>query len=229
MSNAKILIVDDDPAIRKVVKKALEKENMQAFEKSCGRTAIEEVENTVFDLIILDINMKEVDGFEVVSEVRKKGIDTPIFLLSGRIEDHDKILGLGLGADDYITKPFSSAVLVAMVKAQLRRLKANAFLKKHYIDLPPFKFDKDSFKLYKNDREINLTSKETKLVKFFLENPNRVFSKEQLYCNIWNDIAIDDGTVMVYIRHLRTKIEDDPKNPQYIKTVWGIGYKFHIE
>ncbi|MGE4283516.1 MAG: response regulator transcription factor [Clostridia bacterium] len=228
MSKERILVVDDERAIRKLITKCLNQENMLTYEASCGKEAFEMLSQNTFDLIILDIMIGDIDGFEVIKKIRNDKITVPILLLSGRSEDHDKILGLGIGADDYITKPFSPAVLCAHVKAHIRRNKELADLQKigSILSIGAFKFDFNTYKLFKNDIEIPLSSKEIMLIKFFLENPNRVFTKEQLYQNVWGDSIIDDNSIMVYIRHLRTKIEDDPKNPVHIQTVWGIGYKF---
>ncbi len=230
MSKEKILIVDDEEYIRKVIIKSLQRENFLTFEATCGKEALELIKQNSFDLIILDIMMEDMDGLEIIKIIRSEGVNIPILILSGRIEDYDKILGFGIGADDYITKPFSPAVLCARVKAHIRRNKELIDVKEKSTKLKadPFIFNLNTYKLFRNDEEIFLSSKETMLMKFFIEHPNQVFSKEQLYQNIWGDTIIDDNSIMVYIRHLRTKIEDDPKNPRYIQTVWGIGYKFTV-
>ncbi len=228
MTKEKILVVDDEEHMRKYIKSALEAENMIVGTASGGNQAIEIIKSSKsdYDLVVLDVIMDDLDGFEVVKHLRNLHINIPIFLLSGKYEDHNKILGLGLGADDYITKPFSPAVLCAKIKAYIRRNNIQNAGKKDFIIVPPFKFDYSTYRIYKNDEEIPLSSKETMLMKFFLENTNQVFSKEQLYQNVWSSTIIDDKTIMVYIWHLRNKIEDDVKNPRYLKTVWGIGYRF---
>ncbi|MCG8485151.1 MAG: response regulator transcription factor [Clostridia bacterium] len=230
MSKEKILVVDDEEQVRKVIIKSLLRENFITYSARYGKEALELINNNSFDLIILDIMMDDMDGLEIIRIIRNKGINIPILILSGRVEDHDKILGFGIGADDYITKPFSPAVLCAHVKAHIRRNKELIEMKEKSIRLKagPFTLNLNTYKLYKNNHEIMLSAKETMLLKFFMENPNQVFSKEQLYQNIWGDSIIDDNSIMVYIRHLRTKIEDNPKNPEFIQTVWGIGYKFVI-
>ncbi len=231
MSKEKILVVDDEESIRKMIKKSLDRENMLVFQAGCGKKALEMIEQNSFDLIVLDIMMEDIDGLEVIKKIRYQGINIPVLLLSGKNEDYDKILGFGIGADDYITKPFSPAVLCARVKAHIRRHKEIMASKEKAarIIVGPFNFNFNTYKCYKNNLEIPLSSKETMLIKFFMENPNQVFSKEQLYRNIWGETIIDDNSIMVYIRHLRTKIEDDPKNPKYIQTIWGIGYRFTVE
>jgi DNA-binding response OmpR family regulator len=229
MSKERILVVDDESDIRKMIKRALEMENMVVSLACGGNEAIATLKSSSFDLIVLDVMMNDMDGFEVVKHLRNAGVDIPIFLLSGKDEDYNKILGLGLGADDYITKPFSPAVLCAKIKAQIRRCQAGWSDKNNIIMAGPFRFDCNTYKLYKNEIEIHLSSKEIVLMKFFLMNQNQVFTKEQLYQNVWGDIIVDDKTIMVYICHLRNKIEADPQNPKYIKTVWGIGYIFSID
>lgn len=226
----KVLLVDDDRVICKMIKKALEPENISVFPASTEIEAEELIENQNFDLIILDIMLNDTDGFEVLKRMQMKGIEAPVIFLSGKKQDYDKILALGMGADDYITKPFSMAVLIAKIKAHLRRgekIKKMQNVSRKIIS-EPFVLDIDTYQLFKNGEEIMCTSKEIMLMKFFMENPNRVFTKDQLYEYVWRDSIIDNNSVMVYIRHLRKKIEDDPKHPKFLETVWGIGYKFSI-
>ncbi len=155
----------------------------------------------------------------------------PIIFLSGKTEDSDIIQGLNIGADSYITKPFSPSVLCAQVKSQIKRRQEilKDEVSSNFLINGPFKFDLSSYKFYKNDIELKLSSKETKLIKFFMEHPNQVFSKDQLYQNVWHDNAVDDNSIMVYVKYLRNKIEDIPNKPNYIKTVWGIGYQFSVK
>lgn len=226
----KVLLVDDDKVICKMIKKALEPENVSVFPASTEIEAEELIESHSFDLIILDIMLNDTDGFEILKKMQMNGIDAPVIFLSGKKQDYDKILALGMGADDYITKPFSMAVLIAKIKAHLRRsekIKKMQSVSRKIIS-EPFILDIDTYQLFKNGEEIMCTSKEIMLMKFFMENPNRVFTKDQLYEYVWRDSIIDNNSVMVYIRHLRKKIEDDPKHPKYLETVWGIGYKFKI-
>ena len=227
MSNKNILIVDDDKNVRITIRRVLEKENMTCTEASSGQEALSLLECSNFNLVILDINMDDMDGFEVLSTMRRSGINTPVIFLSGRSEDYDIILGLGLGADDYITKPFKPRVFSAMIKAALRRNKKTGI--ESYIEKGPFKFDTKKMRVYKEGKEIQLSSKEILLMKFFMENEGIVFTKDQLYNSIWNENIVGDNTIMVYIHHLRNKMEEDPANPKFIKTVWGLGYKFQCE
>lgn len=229
MSKSKVLVIDDDASVRRVIRRVLELENISVFEAENGRSGLRELLDNYFDLAVLDINMDDMDGYEVLNEIRRQGINTPVFLLSGRDADYDMISGYRIGADAYITKPFSPAVLSAMIKSQIIKNKRMTHVASQYIDLPPFRFDKNNFLLYKDGVEVPLSSKESKMVRFFMENSGKVFTKDQIYENIWNDAVVSDNTIMVFIRKLRTKIEDDPNNPKYLKTVWGIGYTFTVE
>lgn len=230
MRSFKVLLVDDDKVICKMIKKALEAENINIFSASTEIEAEKIIDNQNFDLIILDIMLNDTDGFEILKKIQMKGIEVPVIFLSGKKQDYNKILALGMGADDYITKPFSMAVLIAKIKAHLRRgekIKKMQNVSRKIIS-EPFVLDINTYQLFKNGEEIMCTSKEIMLMKFFMENPNRVFTKEQLYEYVWRDTVIDNNSVMVYVRHLRKKIEDLPKHPKYVKTVWGIGYKFSV-
>jgi DNA-binding response OmpR family regulator len=231
MNNARILITDDEECVRTLIKKSLERENMKVFQAKSGKETLNILQEESFDLIILDVMTGDMNGFDVLKEIRKTDVHTPVIMLSGRGEDYDKILGLGMGADNYITKPFSPAVLCAQVQAIIRRNKEIMNVKENTkkLTVGPFVFNYKTYKCYKNNDELPLTSKETKLMKFFMENPNQVFTKEQLYQNVWEDAIVDDNSIMVYIRHLRAKIEDNPEKPTYIQTVWGIGYRFSVE
>lgn len=229
MAGERILIVDDEESVRKLIKKSLIHENYSIVEASSGQLALTILNDAVFDLIVLDVMLGDQDGFELVKEIKNLGIKTPIILVTGRCEDYDKILGLGLGANNYITKPFSPAILCAHVKAQIRSYKE--FNKpqpnsSNFIIEGPFKFDLKTYRFYKNESLIDLSYKENQLMKFFIENPQQVFTKQQIYENMWSETIIDDNAIMVYMHNLRKKIEDCPKSPKHIITVWGIGYKF---
>ncbi len=229
MTKHRVLIVDDEDYIRKLIKKSFVNESYLIEEASNGSEALTLLKNNIFDLIILDVMLKDEDGFELIKEIKGMGFKAPIIFVSGRNEDYDKILGLGLGANNYITKPFSPAILCAHVKAQLRSYKEFSTEKgtlPNFILNGPFKFDLKTYRLYKNEKLIDLSYKENLLMKFFMENPEQVFTKEQLYENIWSDTIIDDNAIMVYMHQLRKKIEANPKSPKHIITVWGIGYKF---
>ncbi|MPM28602.1 Transcriptional regulatory protein AfsQ1 [bioreactor metagenome] len=230
MGKPKILIVEDDEAIRKLIYRTLTMEGMLVYQAENGEQGLEMICNTDFDLVVLDILMDGLSGYDVAKKIRNTNLQLPIIFLSGKKEDQDIIQGLYLGADSYITKPFSPAVLSAQVKSQIKRRKE---ILNENADSPslvhgPFRFDLNSYKFYKNDVEIKLSSKEVKLIKFFMENPNQVFTKEQLYESVWNSNEVDNNSIMVYMKYLRNKIEDNPSKPKHIKTVWGIGYQFSI-
>ena len=223
-----VLLVDDDMLIQKAIKTALIREQINVTTAISGNEALLLLKKYSYDTIIIDLVMPDIDGFDLISEIRNDKIFTPIIILSGKEEEHNKILGLGLGADDYLTKPFSINLLVSKIKAFYRR--SNMYQQSHNQDLivGPFRFCQNSFQIYKDNIALDLTAKEVLLLKFLLENPNKVFSKEQLYEKVWNNTAIDDNTIMVYIKRLRNKIEDSTKEPKFLKTVWGLGYKLDI-
>jgi len=231
MNKVKILIVEDEDAIRRLIYKTLTIDGMLVYQAENGNQGLEMINNNDFDLVILDILMDGLSGFDVAKEIRKKSLQLPIIFLSGKKEDEDIIEGLNIGADSYITKPFSPSVLCAQVKSQIKRRREILHDEVHsnFIVHGPFKFDLTSYKFYKNEEELKLSSKETKLIKFFMEHPNQVFSKEQLYQNVWHDNAVDDNSIMVYMKYLRNKIEDVPNKPKFLKTVWGIGYQFTVK
>lgn len=231
MDEFKVLIVEDDPSIRKLVDKTLTTQGMLVFQAENGETGLDMISKETFDLVILDIFMDDISGYEVAKEIRKHNLQIPIIFLSGKSQDEYIIKGLDIGADSYITKPFSPLVLSAQVKSKIKRnreIKTDEIKKPSAITQGPFKFDLKSYKFYKNNIEIKLSSKETKIIKFFMENPNQVFSKDELYKKIWNDNSSDDNSIMVYMKYLRDKIEEVPNKPKHIKTVWGIGYEFSV-
>lgn len=224
MADEKILVVDDDAAVRKILFRVLTANGMNCTLASSGEEALAFVRKQQYDLMIMDIMMGEIDGFEVVQAVRSAGCDTPIIILSAKSEDYNTIYGLDIGADDYIVKPFNPVLLGAKVKALIRRDRKSTG--GSTIASGPFLYNCDTMKLYKNGAEIPLSSKESIMMRLFMENAGRLFSKEQLYSQIWGDTIVDENAIMVYISHLRNKIEDDPKRPFYIRTVWGAGYRF---
>lgn len=228
MAEEHVLIIDDDPTVQRLLEKVMTSNQLIPSVAGSGEAALDQVRAHTFDLILLDINMGGMDGFHFLEAIRQRNISTPVIIVSGRNEDYDTLYGLELGADDYITKPFNPVVLGAKVKAMIRRNKQSSNLSSSVVKAGPFQFDKTTLKLRKDGKEIPLSSKETMMISFFLEHIGQVFSKEQLYQQIWGDWEVDDNTIMVHINHLRNKIEDNPKTPQYIVTVWGLGYKFVI-
>ncbi|MBI0577445.1 response regulator transcription factor [Neobacillus cucumis] len=227
----KILIVEDDLDIGELQQDYLEINGYDVELQTSGKEGLKRALNKEYDLLIIDIMLPEVDGFEICKQVRAvKNI--PILIVSAKKEDIDKIRGLGLGADDYIIKPFSPSELVARVKAHLaryERLIGNMETTKKEIRIRGLVIDEMARKVYVNDKKISLTAKEFDLLLFLAQHPNRVFSKEDLFESIWGmDSSGDITTITVHIRKIRGKIEKDPSNPQYIETVWGAGYMMSV-
>ena len=221
-----VLIVDDDKAVQTMLYKVIRSNGLAADMASGGQEALSLTENRKYDLILLDINMHGMDGFEVIQRLRSRGIKTPIIIVSGRQEDYDTLYGLDIGADDYITKPFNPIVLGAKVKALIRRSKGE--LGAAVIAAGPFRYNTSTLRFYKDDREILLSSKENSIMKLFIDNVNRIFSKDMIYDLVWGEAIIDENAIMVYINRLRQKIEEDPSHPAYIQTVRGLGYRFVV-
>jgi len=224
----RVLIVDDDDAVLTMLYKVIKSNGIEADTCSNGETALELVKKHSYDLILLDINMQGMDGFQVIEALRKQGIKTPIIILSGRAEDYDMLYGLDIGADDYITKPFNPIIVGAKVKALIRRSKNALDGSSDILTAGPFQYNTSTLRFYKNGKEILLSAKENAIMKLFIDNENRIFSKDMLYDLIWGESIIDENAIMVYINRLRAKIEDDPSNPKYIQTVRGLGYRFVI-
>lgn len=228
----RILIIEDDPVIAEVQKDYLEASGFRVEIAEDGEAGLAKAMEEEVDLIILDLMLPKTDGFEICRRIRREK-NIPILMVSAKKEDVDKIRGLGLGADDYLTKPFSVGELVARVKAHLsryERLTADARVKKrNEIRLRGIRIDRWSRKVFVHEREIALTAKEYDLLLFLIRHPNRVFSKEELFEKVWGMDAIgDNATVTVHISKLREKIEADPSNPQYIETIWGVGYRMKV-
>ena len=223
-----VLIVDDDDAVLTMLYKVIKSNGIEADTCSSGEAALEMVLHQTYDLILLDINMQGMDGFCVIETLRKQGIKTPIIILSGRAEDYDMLYGLDIGADDYITKPFNPIIVGAKVKALIRRSKNAMDGTCDILTAGPFQYNTSTLRFYKNGKEILLSAKENAIMKLFIDNENRIFSKDMLYDLIWGESIIDENAIMVYINRLRSKIEDDPSSPKYIQTVRGLGYRFVI-
>ncbi|WP_411349003.1 response regulator transcription factor [Paenibacillus sp. WLX2291] len=228
-----ILIIEDDEAIAAIERDYLEINHFAVEIADNGITGAERALSGQFDLILLDLMLPGEDGFSVCRRLRDK-LDIPILMVTAKQDDIDKIRGLGLGADDYIVKPFSPNELVARVKsnlAQYARLKAKlgANTDRSHIEIGPFLINTDAHRAYLKGRELDLKKKEFDLLHFLVDNSNIVFSKDTLYERIWGFDSIgDNATVAVHINRLREKIEDDPGNPHYIQTVWGAGYRFQL-
>ncbi len=228
---AKILVVDDEPKILKVLEHSLRREGYQIFTATDGEQALDMAERINPDLIVLDLMLPKLNGFEVCRIIKGRQ-EVPIIILSARDEEVDKIMGFTLGVDDYQTKPFSPAELVFRVKAILRRssFTPEGQQAKDIICLPGLQINRKSRIVKAYDTIAELTAKEFELLWLLAAHPNQVFSRAQLLEQIW-DISFwgDENTVTVHIRRLREKIEKDPGKPDFVKTVWGIGYKFETE
>lgn len=224
----KILIVEDDAAIAAIERDYLEIDGFQTEIAAEGRKGLERGLSGEFDLILLDLMLPGMDGFEVCRRLREK-LDIPILMVTARQEDIDKIRGLGLGADDYIEKPFSPGVLVARIKANLAQYKRLAGGEKasREIKAGDIRVNTGTHRVFVNDREIELKNKEYELLLFMMMNADMVFDRETLYEKVWGMEAMgDNATVVVHISRLREKIEEDPAKPRHIETVWGAGYRF---
>ena len=221
----KILIIEDDAEIAALQRDYLQMAGYETDIAGDGIKGLQAADNA--DLIILDIMLPGIDGFEVLRTIRESS-DIPVILLSARSEDIDKIRGLGLGADDYMQKPFSPGELVARVKAHLSRFeRLTTKTTIHKLTVRGLEVDRYDRRVFVHGKECNLTPKEFDILLFLMENPNRVYSKDDLFERIWGLEAFGDGdTVVVHVRRLREKIEPEPQNPQYVETVWGSGYRF---
>lgn len=220
----KVLIIEDDKEIAELERDYLEINNFECEIAGRGTTGLEKALANDYDLIIIDIMLPGMDGFSVITELRKKK-QTPVIFLSAKNSDIDKIRGLGLGADDYMTKPFSPGELVARVKAHILRHETLTNGTSDVINAGNLNIDKDAHKVTVEGKEISLTAKEYDLLLFLSENPNRTFSKEILFDRIWGMDAIGDvSTVTVHIQRVRDKINTE--NEKHIETVWGVGYRF---
>ena len=223
-----VLIADDDQAVLTMLYKVVRSNGIEADTAASGEEALALLEQKPYDLLLLDVNMHGMDGFQVVQAIRRRGLKLPSIIVSGRKEDYDTLYGLDIGADDYITKPFNPVVLGAKIKALIRRNKKAAYNAHNFITAGPFRYNTSTLRFYKNGREILLSSKENAMMKLFIDNVNRIFSKDMLYDLIWGEAIIDENAIMVYVNRLRQKIEEDPSNPKYIQTVRGLGYRFVV-
>lgn len=228
---SKILIVEDELAIAELEKDYLELSGFEVEVETQGDVGLLRALKEEFDLIILDLMLPGVDGFEICRKIRETK-NTPIIIVSAKKDDIDKIRGLGMGADDYMTKPFSPSEMVARVKAHLaryERLISSGMPNNDVIEIRGIKIDKTARRVWVNGEETNFTSKEFDLLTFLAQNPNHVYTKEELFQEIWDMESIGDiATVTVHIKKIREKIEYDTSKPQYIETIWGVGYRFKV-
>lgn len=233
MANEKILVVDDDRGIARALGLFFRHEGISCDCAACGTQGLEMARSGDYDLILLDLDLPDIDGFTVLERLRGTGDTTPVIIVSGHDEEYNKLVGLGSGADDYVTKPFSMPLLLSKVRALIRRsaiysgraapestIGANTAVR------GPFQLDRGSYRLTKRGRPIELTARELALFTHLFDHPNQVFTKTQLYQAVWDNPVTDENAVMVYVKRLRDKIEDDPSKPSFIQTRRGIGYVF---
>lgn len=227
----KILIIEDEPSIAELEKDYLELSDFEVEIEGRGDSGLARALNEDFDIILLDLMLPDLNGFEICKTIREEK-DIPILMISAKKDDIDKIRGLGFGADDYITKPFSPSEMVARVKAHLARydrLMSTNARKNEIIEIRGLRIDKTARRVYLNGEEKIFTTKEFDLLTFLASNPNVVFSKEELFSEIWDMESFGDiATVTVHIKKIREKIEHNTSKPQYIETIWGVGYRFKV-
>lgn len=228
MEKEVVLIVDDDREIANLIAIYLQNEGYEVIKAENGLRALEVLKGTKVDLILLDIMMPEMDGIEACMKIREEK-NMPIIMLSAKTEDMDKIWGLTAGADDYIGKPFNPLELIARVKSQLRRYKkfnSSSVISENIIEIDELSINTDTHQVKVGEREVKLTPREFGILELLARNKGIIFSNEKIYERVWKEEFFkSDNTVMVHIRKLREKLEDDSRNPKYIKTVWGVGYK----
>ncbi|MBP3326144.1 MAG: response regulator transcription factor [Coprococcus sp.] len=228
---SKILIIEDELSIAELERDYLELNNFQVEIETNGAAGLEKAQSEDYSLIILDLMLPDMDGFEICKAIREEK-DIPIIMVTAKKNDIDKIRGLGLGVDDYVTKPFSPSELVARVKAHIsryERLVGSTALQNNIIEIRGLKIDRTDRRVYVDNEEKVFTNKEFDLLVFLASNPNKVFSKDELFNKIWNMESVGDiATVTVHIKKIREKIEFDTSKPQYIETVWGVGYRFRM-
>ena len=233
---ARVLVVDDEKLIVKGIRFSLEQDGMEVDCAYDGEEAVELAKKTEYDIVLLDVMLPKLDGYEVCQAIREFS-DMPIIMLTAKGGDMDKILGLEYGADDYISKPFNILEVKARIKAIIRRSSKNRRLKKEeannsVIGQGDLKMDTESRRVFIGEREINLTAKEFDLLELLVRNPNKVYSREALLTYVWGNKAMDSGdvrTVDVHVRRLREKIEPSPSDPRYVHTKWGVGYYFRVK
>lgn len=224
----KLLLVEDDPEICGMLKKFLEKENFEIIIANDGEEACSKFRQETCDLVLLDLMLPKISGMDVLQQIRAQST-VPIIIMSAKDTDSDITLGLGLGADDYVTKPFSMVQVLARIKANLRRTgqyAASSPARPSLLSVGELRMNLEDYTVSKQGKEIELTAKEFEILRLLLQNPRKVYTKEQIYSLIWNDAYLgDENAVNVHISRLRNKIEDNPRSPKYVITVWGIGYK----
>ncbi len=226
-----ILVVEDDREIRQGIEIYLRNQGYQVYQAANGQEGLEIVKSKELHLVILDVMMPVMDGITMLMKTRELGYEFPVLMLSAKSEEVDKIMGLNMGADDYISKPFTPLELLARVNSHLRRYSkymsavSGTTVKEHIYTLGGLELNEDSVELTVDGEPVKLTPMEFRIVQLLMKNPGRVFSADEIYERVWNEKAVNTDTIMVHVRNIREKIEIDPKNPKYLKVVWGVGYK----
>lgn len=229
--NYSILVVEDDKEIRQGIEIYLRNQGYQVYQAANGKEGLEIVKSRELHLVILDVMMPVMDGITMLMKTRDLGYEFPVLMLSAKSEEVDKIMGLNMGADDYISKPFTPLELLARVNSHLRRYSkyisavGGGAVKEHIYTLGGLELNEDNVELTVDGEPVKLTPMEFKIVQLLMKNPGRVFSADEIYERVWNEKAVNTDTIMVHVRNIREKIELDPRNPKYLKVVWGVGYK----
>lgn len=231
MEQYRVLVVEDDKEIRDGIEIYLKSQGYEVFKAADGVEGLEVIRGKEIHLAIVDVMMPRMDGIQMVMELRKD-YDFPVIMLSAKSEEVDKILGLNMGADDYVTKPFTPLELLARVNSHLRRysrylkkIQSNSESEDHIYRIGGLELNEEKVELKVDDNLVKLTPMEYKILLLLMKNPGRVYSADEIYERVWNEKAINSDTIMVHIRNIREKIEVDPKKPNYLKVVWGVGYK----
>jgi len=222
---ARVLIIEDELELAELVQMYLRKDGIESDICTDGESAVRLLTSESFDLLVLDINLPGMDGFELLGEIRPR-ISVPVIIISARDADEDIIMGLGAGADEFVTKPFAPRVLVARIRALLKRARAEP---RHDIHFGPYSIDLEGYYLARDERRVALSSKEFEVLRYLVRNPGRAMTSDEIYTEVWDNKYGDTTSVAVYIRRIRQKLEDDPHNPLYIQTMHGKGYRFNPE
>ena len=227
----RVLVVEDDKEIREGVEIYLKNQGYEVFQAANGREGLEVIAREELHLAIVDIMMPVMDGVTMLMKLREDNYEFPVIMLSAKSEEVDKIMGLNMGADDYVTKPFTPLELLARVNSHLRRY--SKYLdaldgeapRDHIYTIGGLELNEDTVEVTVDGEPVKLTPMEFKIVQLLIKNPGRVFSSDEIYERVWNEKAVNTDTIMVHVRNIREKIELDPRNPKYLKVVWGVGYK----
>ena len=223
-----ILIIEDEEQLCRLIAEGLRMDGYETDTCLDGDEGLELCTTENYDLILLDLNLPGIDGLDILRQFRETNSSTPVLILSARGQIEDKVEGLDLGANDYLTKPFHTSVLIQTAKALIRRNQIYSQASEARIHKGPFAVDTLKMECLKNGVSLNFTAREQALFRFLLEHPGQVFTKAQLYSQVWNEAVVDDNTITVYIKRIRSKIEENPKEPKYLKTIRGIGYMLEV-